>query len=147
MRVDGTGGKAGLDDYVWYVRGLLALYQQKGERKWLQRAEALSEIQLRLFNDVTSGGLYESANDEYLLFRAKSIVDGALPSSNAIAVLNFKRLAELTENKRWKDTANKIVQAFVGFINDNPSASATMLGGMTETGPWLANDAGRDIAE
>jgi uncharacterized protein YyaL (SSP411 family) len=44
MRVDGTGGKAGLDDYVWYVRGLLALYQQNGDRKWLQRAAALSEI-------------------------------------------------------------------------------------------------------
>jgi uncharacterized protein len=114
-----------------YICPFMAQAQLKGSdplcSKWLQRAVALSEIQLRLFNDETNGGLYESANDEYLLFRAKSIVDGALPASNAIAVLNFKRLAELTEDKRWKDIADSIVQAFAGFINDNPSASASML--------------------
>ena len=135
LRGDGTGGQAGLDDYVWYVRAVLALYRHSGESKWLQRAVALSELQLRLFNDEANGGLYESAGDDKLLFRAKSVIDGALPASNAIAVLNFKRLAKLTGNKRWKETADEIVRAFAGLINQNPSTSAAMLAVLAETSP------------
>ena len=140
QRGAGTGGRAGLDDYVWYVRGLLALYQQTAERRWLQRAEMLSEIQLRLFNDEVNGGLYESSNDDNLLFRAKSIVDGALPSANAIAVLNFRRLAELSRNDRWQKSADGIVHAFAGFINDNPSSSAAMLAVLVEEDKGAAGD-------
>ena len=125
---DGVVGiGATLNDYVWYVNGLLALYSRTENKEWLMLAQQMTEQQVLLFYDDNKGGFYESGQDSKLLFRSRSAYDGALPAANAIAVENLFRLAELTGCNQWRQTATDTVAAFAGSINKDPAAAAWML--------------------
>jgi uncharacterized protein YyaL (SSP411 family) len=121
-----------LADYVWLIYGLLETYEASADAQWLRWAFELHERQNELFLDDSSGAYFESiANDKNLLFRSKSIYDGAIPSANAIALSNLKRLSVLsTDNSRKKvflSQARKLVSSFATVINQNPAASSMLL--------------------
>jgi uncharacterized protein YyaL (SSP411 family) len=125
---DGEAGiEATLADYAWTVNGMLALYQNTGERSWLKLAQQLTEQQLQSFYDDESGGFFESGPDRNVLFRTKSAYDGALPAPNAIAVENLLSLSELTGDKRWQQKANETLSAFARSINNDPARASWML--------------------
>ena len=87
---------------------------------------------MNYFLDEVSGAYFESvAGDTSLLFRSKSIYDGAIPSANAIALGNMRRLSGLvlkeSQKKSFSTKADKLVQSFAGVINQNPAAAASLL--------------------
>ncbi|MGB5583222.1 MAG: thioredoxin domain-containing protein [Gammaproteobacteria bacterium] len=127
LRDGEVGIDATLDDYVWTVNGLLALYKQTNSKRWLLLARQMTEQQLQRFYDGANGGFYESGPDKNLLFRSRTVYDGALPAPNAIAVENLATLARLTDDKKWQRIANQTLDAFAGSINSNPAAAAWML--------------------
>ena len=119
-------------DYVWLIHGLLETYEASTDAQWLRWAFELHERQNELFLDDSSGAYFESiANDKNLLFRSKSIYDGAIPSANAIALSNLKRLSVLSVDKlRKKDflsQAKRLVSSFATVINQNPASSSMLL--------------------
>jgi uncharacterized protein YyaL (SSP411 family) len=126
MRSDEPGINATLDDYVWYISGLLALYDQTKNRQWLELAQQLTLKQVRLFYDHNEAGFYESATDKHVLFRSKSAYDGALPAPNAIAVGNLYRLADLSGEDKWRQMADDTLASFAASINSNPASAAWM---------------------
>jgi len=126
MRSDEPGIEATLDDYVWYVKGLLALYERTSSKQWLELAQQLTAKQVQLFYDDNKGGFYESATDKNVLFRSRSAYDGALPAPNAIAVENLYRLAGLTGEKKWRQMANDTLASFAASINSSPGSAAWM---------------------
>ena len=127
LRDGEVGIKATLGDYAWFVKGLLALYEQSSDRQWLTLARQLSEQQVKLFYDSNNGGFYESGPDRNVLFRSRSAYDGALPAPNAIATGNLIMLAELAGDKKWQTIANQTFSAFAGAINQDPAAAAWMV--------------------
>ncbi|NOR41880.1 MAG: DUF255 domain-containing protein [Gammaproteobacteria bacterium] len=123
---------ATLADYVWLIHGLLETYEASKDTQWLSWAFELHQRQNELFLDDSSGAYFESiANDKNLLFRSKSIYDGAIPSANAIALSNLKRLSVLSTDKSRKKVflsqARKLVSSFATVINQNPAASSMLL--------------------
>jgi len=121
-----------LADYVWLIYGLLETYEANADAQWLRWAFELHQRQNELFLDDSSGAYFESiANDKNLLFRSKSIYDGAIPSANAIALSNLKRLSILSTDKSRKKVflsqARKLVSSFATVINQNPAASSMLL--------------------
>ena len=123
---------AALSDYVWLIHGLLVTHEAGGDRRWLDWALVLQQQQDALFLDETSGAYFEStADDRNILFRSKSIYDGALPSPNAIALANLRKLAELTTDdapeKRLSAQGDRLVNSFAAAINDSPASSAMLL--------------------
>lgn len=123
---------ATLADYVWLIHGLLETYEASKDTQWLSWAFALHQRQNELFLDDSSGTYFESiAGDKNLLFRSKSIYDGAIPSANAIALSNLKRLSVLSTDKSRKKVflsqARKLVSSFATVINQNPAASSMLL--------------------
>ncbi len=129
--VDRASSGATLSDYVWLIYGLLDVYEASNDRRWFNWAFDLHESQNRLFLDKKSGAYFESvANDASLLFRSKSIYDGAMPSANAVALANIRKFSalssELVQKKRYLSQADKLVSSFATVINHNP-ASASML--------------------
>lgn len=127
IRKDEAGIGATLDDYVWYINGLLTLYQQTGSKQWLLLALRLSAKQQQLFLDNSKGGYYESAADNNLLYRSRSAYDGALPAANAVAVENLQLLTRLTGDRAWQQTAEQAIASFAVSINSDPAAAAWML--------------------
>jgi len=126
MRSDEPGIKATLDDYAWYVNGLLSLYKHTSSKRWLVLAQQLTEMQVQLFYDDSKANFYESATDKNVLFRSRTAYDGALPAPNAIAVENLYRLADLTGDKKWRQMANTTLASFAASINNNPASTAWM---------------------
>lgn len=131
------GGQAGIDaglgDYVWYVQGLIKLYDATSDRRWLEHATRLTSMQNKLFLDKATGGYFDAAaGDSTLLFRSKSIYDGALPSDNSIALSNLVNLYRITKDAQWKKYSDDLRGAFAGAINNNPAATAMVLGVISE---------------
>ncbi len=124
--------EAVLSDYVWLIYGLLEVYKASNDGQWLDWALELQEKQDALFLDKSSAAYFESvADDTNILFRSKSIYDGALPSPNAIALSNLRKLSELargsSKRKSFSSRAGKLVDSFATAINDNPPAAAMLL--------------------
>ncbi len=126
-----TRAEATLSDYVWLIYGLLDVHIVSNDKQWLDWALELQEKQNELFLDKATGAYFESvANDSSLLFRSKSIYDGALPSANAIALSNLRRLSHLSEKVSqniFSSQAEKLVGSFAEAINQNPAAASMLL--------------------
>ena len=123
--------EATLSDYSWLIYGLLDMHKAGNDHQWLDWALELQEKQNKLFLDKATGAYFESvANDSSLLFRSKSVYDGALPSANAIALSNLRRLSHLSEKTSqsvFSSQADKLVNSFAEVINQNPAAASMLL--------------------
>ena len=86
-----------LDDYAFYVYGLIESYQSTFNPDYLKQAIGLTQEMIRLFKDGEAGGYYLYGSDaEHLMIRPKETYDGAMPSGNSVAAYNLIRLARLT---------------------------------------------------
>ena len=126
---DGESKVSGMaDDYAFFIWGLLELYEATFEPEHLITALALQHDMLEHFWDAQAGGFYFTADDaEKLLVRQKEIYDGAVPSANAAAMLNLLRLARITANSSFEDTARGISRAFAESVSRAPSAYTQLL--------------------
>ncbi|MEE0881313.1 MAG: hypothetical protein UIL36_06870, partial [Turicibacter sp.] len=97
-----------LDDYAFYVYGLIESYQSTFNIDYLQQAIELTEDMIKLFKDEEAGGFYLYGSDaENLMIRPKETYDGAMPSGNSVAAYNLIRLARLTSDFRFELEAKK----------------------------------------
>ena len=120
---------ATLDDYAFFIWGLIDLYEATFEARYLQAAIMLNRDLLDHFWDETGeGGFFFSADDgEALLLRQKEIYDGALPSGNSVALHNLLRLARMTANADFEKKAARMGMAFASMVLQQPSAATHFL--------------------
>lgn len=117
-----------VDDYAFLVWALIELYESTYKPLYLQKALEFNSSLLKLFWDKDRGGLYLYGNDgEQLLTRPKEIYDGATPSGNSVAALNFLRLARLTGNHDLEEKAHQIFKLFGSSVKKAPRGYAYLL--------------------
>ena len=128
---------ANLDDYAFLIWGLIELYEAGFASARLEAAVRLQEEQDRRFWDRAAGGYFFTPEDgEDLLFRQKDIHDGAIPSGNAVSLLNLLRLARMTVRPGLEDRAARLARAFASQLQRFPSGySHFMIGLDFLTGP------------
>jgi uncharacterized protein YyaL (SSP411 family) len=130
IRVFKNGRAAGpsfLDDYAFFIKGLLDLYEADPNPRWLTQAIALQKLLDDHYRDDTGGGYFASADDgEVLIVREKPNRDGAVPSGNSIEALNLLRLHEFTTDSQYAESAELLFSAF----HDDLSAGSTALSEM-----------------
>jgi hypothetical protein len=81
-----------------------------------------------LFWDEESGGLFFSGKEnERLLTGVKETYDGAIPSGNSVALLNFLRLGRITGDGEMEKRAEEVVRAFAGEIEESTAGHTMML--------------------
>jgi hypothetical protein len=126
---DGEAAVTGfVDDYAFYVWGLLELYHATFDAAYLERAVRLSREMIRLFWDEEEGGLYfYGADAEALIHRPKETYDGALPSGNSVAAANFVRMARLTGDETWASHAERLFGALAGRVGRYPAGHTMLL--------------------
>ena len=130
--------KGCLEDYAYFLEGLVTLYEASFESQWLDRAQALADAMIEKFWDERDGGFFMTARDhEPLVARLKNPMDDAMPSANAVAALALLRLGRLTGNKLFEEKGRQTVQAFSGDMGQRPAAFTAMLSAMDfmETSP------------
>jgi uncharacterized protein YyaL (SSP411 family) len=113
------GGVTGLlEDQVHAAAAALDAHEVTGEADWLRWAEALMERVWREYRDEARGGLFDTLparqGEGLLPTRLKPIQDTPTPSPNGVAGVVCARLHALTEDERWAERREEIVEAFAG---------------------------------
>ncbi len=114
-----------LSDYVFLVRGLLALDRAAPGEGWLALAADLTAEQIDRLEDP-EGGFFTAAASDQVLCRSKEAFDGATPAANAIAALNLIELGERTGEERWREAAARTLRAFAGLVEQLPDGARTL---------------------
>jgi len=117
-----------LEDYAFFVQGLLDLFEAVSDPRWLEEAIRLTKVMLDDYEDREWGGFYLTISAEPV--RLKESYDGPTPSGNSVAVLNLFRLSELTGNTSFRESAERTLKAFAGEVQRQPSAHSVMLQGL-----------------
>ncbi len=114
---------ATLDDYAYLIQGLITLFEADYDEAWINWAVELQAIQDKLFWDKSDFGYFFSVpNDKSIIVRKKEFTDGAKPSSNAISATNLLKLYDITFNKDYLSTAEKLFARVSATFNRYPFA-------------------------
>jgi uncharacterized protein YyaL (SSP411 family) len=144
--------QANLDDYAFLIWGLIELYEAGFASPQLQAAVRLQAALDGHFWDANGGGYFFTPDDgESLPVRQKDIYDGAIPSGNAVALLNILRLARMTGRPALEDRATRLTRAFASQLRRYPSGHSHFIAGLDFlTGPAaevvIAGDPGKKDA-
>jgi uncharacterized protein len=123
-----SGLSAHIDDYSFFIWGLLELYEASFDPKYLKIAVELNADCLRRFWDDKIGGFFFTANDgEKLLVRQKEVYDGATPSGNSVAAMNILKISRFTGSSELESMASIMAGAFSSTVKKFPSAYTQFL--------------------
>ncbi len=118
--LDGT-----LEDYAFFVQGLLDLFEATSEPRWLEEAKRLNKVMVDTFLDQKGGGLFMAVGD--VPGRLKEDYDGPTPSGNSVAVGNLILLSEITGDEGLRGVAEGVLKHFRAKMEEQPSGHAKML--------------------
>jgi len=117
-----------LEDYSFFVQGLLDLFDATSEPRWLSEAIRLTDLMIEKFLDGEKGGFFMS--EESSVGKVKQDYDGPTPSGNSVAAVNLVRLSELTGEERLKKLASETLKVFAREMDRQPAGHAWMLTGL-----------------
>ncbi len=117
-----------LDDYAYFIWGLLELYQATFHLEYLKTALKLNQTLLEHFWDSDSGGFYFTPDyAPEILVRQKEAYDTALPSGNSVMMMNMEKLYLITEDIQIREISNGLERYFSPLIQQSPSAFTMFL--------------------
>ncbi|HEY0378718.1 MAG TPA: thioredoxin domain-containing protein [Pyrinomonadaceae bacterium] len=120
-----------LEDYAFYVDGLLALYQATGTLCWLEEARALADKMIEEFWDDEEGGFfYTGKSHEELIVRSKDYFDNATPSGNSVAADVLLHLSALTGVEDYRRKAVALFRLLSDTLKRYSSAFGRLLGAL-----------------
>lgn len=119
----GRHSKTGfIDDYAFYIYGLLELYKVTLNKKYADEAEMLTEKTIEEFYDEENGGFYlYGKTSEQLLIRPKETYDGAMPSGNAVMSYNLLILSKLAKTEQLEASAKNQFEFMIKESEHYPS--------------------------
>lgn len=116
-----------LEDYAFFVWGLIELYMADFDSRHLRIALKLTEEMEELFSDG-QGRYFDTGKDaETVLVRSRSLQDGAIPSGNSVAALNLLRLGRLTGKEEIEARGEDLLRSWMARVNRYPSAYSQFL--------------------
>ncbi len=132
--VAGAGGPVRplLQDQTQVAWACLAAYDASlSNRRYLAIAEDLVAVLERDFSDSTGGGYFDVAASDpaapALADRAKPVLDELLPGANAWLARVLLRLAEATQDARYRRRAEATLEAFAGAVAGEAMRASTYL--------------------
>jgi hypothetical protein len=116
-----------LDDYAFLAWGLFDLYEASFEPRYLKAAFDLLDAGEKTFAAPEGGYYFAPASNTDLLARPQEVYDGAIPSGNAVMVVNLLKRSEFTGDLSFRQRAETVLRAYRGEIEQQPSAFPQML--------------------
>ena len=117
-----------LDDYAFFIQGLLDLFEASHETYYFAVAVQLASSMIEQFEDQERGGFYSTTGDDLsLVIRMKDDYDGAEPSGNSYAVQVLLKLGHLTGRETFRTAAERALQASSGKLAEQGPALPQML--------------------
>ena len=122
----GASIPAYLDDYAFFIWGLIELYEATFDINFLEKAIELNNKLIEKFWDENRGGFYFTSENE-LFIKQKESIDGAIPSGNSIAMLNMLRIGRITADSKLEEMAYEMAKAFSREVKNFPSAHTSFV--------------------
>ena len=120
-----------IDDYAFFIDGLIGLFEGTGNLRWLAEAGRLTDTAIEYYWDEKEGGFFLTASDhEKLIVRSKLANDNAIPSGNSVMVTNLLRLHLLLGHQELRDKAGEILSLFSGSAAQSPFGHERLLCGL-----------------
>ena len=117
-----------LEDYSYFIAGLIALYEANFEPRWLTEAERLAHIMINQFGDDAGDGFFFTGKaHETLIVQSKSAYDGATPSGASMAIHSLLRLAKHLDNSEFHDKAVETLKLYFHQMERMPTGSGQLL--------------------
>ncbi len=117
-----------LEDYSYFIAGLIALYEASFEPRWLTEAERLANIMIDQFGDDAGAGFFFTGKaHETLIVQSKSAYDGATPSGASMAIHSLLRLAKHLDNPEFHSKAVETLTLYFHQMERMPSGSGQLL--------------------
>ena len=117
-----------LEDYAYFISGLIAFYEASFEPRWLTEAERLAHIMIDQFGDDAGDGFFFTGKaHEVLIVQSKSAYDGATPSGASMAIHSLLRLAKHLNNPEFHDKAVETLKLYFHQMEGMPSGSGQLL--------------------
>lgn len=124
---DGVAGFS--EDYIFFAKGLLELYQSTQNEDYFNVARALIDEAIKLFWDNEHWGFFdaEPGGPGYLQIGVKNIQDSPVQSANGIAPLLLLKIADVSGEDRYVEYADKTLRAFAALAEEYPAFSYSYL--------------------
>jgi uncharacterized protein YyaL (SSP411 family) len=117
-----------LEDYAFFISGLVTLFETSGELQWLEEAVSLTTVMIEEFWDDEDGGFfYTGRSHEDLIVRSKDFFDNATPSGNSVAAEVLLRIGLLTDNADYQRRAGTILRLMATTVQRYPSGFGRLL--------------------
>ena len=121
-----------LDDYAYFLEGLVTLYVAGLDSRWIERAKELATTMIGEFWDEGEGGFFLSGRSgEQLISKLKNPADEALPSANAIAAQALLKLGRLTGEETYIRKTEETFKSFSGMMERSPVGFTGLLSAMS----------------
>jgi uncharacterized protein len=117
-----------LEDYAFFIEGLLALHRATLDSRWLDEAIRLADVMVAEFADTDGAGFFDtSASHETPVARPRDLHDGATPSGNSVAVEVLLRLGAMTGDEEYSGRASELLQTMATTMREHPLAAGRYL--------------------
>lgn len=117
-----------LEDYSYFISGLIALYEAGFDPRWLIEAERLTNLMIDQFGDDAGDGFFFTGKaHESLIVQSKSAYDGATPSGASMAIHSLLRLAKHLDKPGFHEKAFETLKLYFHQMDAMPSGSGQLL--------------------
>jgi uncharacterized protein YyaL (SSP411 family) len=117
-----------LEDYAFFIDGLVTLFETSGELQWLEEARTLTATMIEEFWDNEEGAFfYTGRSHENLIVRAKDFFDNATPAGNSVAAEILLRIGLLTDDADYQRRAATILRSMAPTVQRYPSGFGRLL--------------------
>ena len=117
-RIGGPALEGSLDDQVFSVLALLDAYEATLEPRYFAVAQKTLDLAISRYGDARNGGFFDRPCDAApiggLEVRRKPFQDSPTPGANSVAAIALIRMHAFTGEERYRDFAQKTLEAFAG---------------------------------
>ncbi|MGH2443576.1 MAG: thioredoxin domain-containing protein [Chloroflexota bacterium] len=116
-----------LEDYAYMIEALTVLYETTREIAFLDEAESLVAVMIRLFGNEETDPFFDGEHDDLLVVRPRTAYDNPIPSGNSAAAMALLRLAAITGEERYTTFALPAFAAARQLLDRAPLAVSYLL--------------------
>jgi uncharacterized protein len=128
-RIGGPALEGSLDDQVFGVLALLDAYEATLDPRYFQAAQRTVDLAIERYGDAEGGGFFDRPSDAApmggLDVRRKPFQDSPTPGANSVAAIALIRLHAFTGDERYRNSAQKTLEAFAGIAPQYGMFAAT----------------------
>ena len=118
-RIGGPALPGSLDDQVFGIIALLDAYEATLDPRYFRAAQSTMDIAIEKYADAEGGGFFDRSADAApmggLDVRRKPFQDSPTPGGNSVAAIALIRMHHYTGEARYRELAQKTLEAFAGI--------------------------------